>query len=242
MKETRRMTQPTTIVLADDHEVVRQGLRLLLESEAGFSILGEAADGLQALELVERLNPDVLVVDLMMPGLGGLDVSRRVTQRFPKTRVVILSIHASEAHVHQALRNGAAAYVLKGSSAADLIRAIREARAGRRYLSPPLSEKAIDAYVHRARDAEVDIYEVLTPRERQILHLVAEGLSSSAIANRLGISPRTAETHRTNVMRKLGMHSRTELIRFAIQRGILPLEPEEGGSPPERRGKPTDED
>lgn len=218
------MNERTTIVLADDHQVVRQGLRLLLEAEPGFSVIGEVADGLEVAGLVERLKPDVLILDLMMPGLGGLDVSRQVTRRAPETRVVILSMHSSDAYVVEALRKGASAYVLKGSSADELIGAVRAALAGRRYLSPPLSEKAIESYVQKARDAEVDLYETLTTREREVLHLAAEGMSSTAMGGRLGISPRTAETHRTNVMRKLGLHSRTELIRYAIKRGILPID------------------
>jgi DNA-binding NarL/FixJ family response regulator len=218
------MTEHTTIVLADDHQVVRQGLRLLLEAEPGFSVVGEAADGLEVTGLVERLKPDVLILDLMMPGLGGLDVSRQVRRRAPTTRVVILSMHSSDAYVVEALRNGASAYVLKGSTAGDLIGAVREALAGRRYLSPPLSEKAIESYVQRARDAELDVYQTLTGREREVLHLAAEGLTSTAMGQRLGISPRTAETHRTNVMRKLGLHSRTDLIRYAIKRGVLQLD------------------
>lgn len=147
----------TTIVLADDHRVIRQGLRALLEAEPGFSVVGETSDGLQVVDLVERTAPDVLVLDLVMPGLGGLDITREVTRRFPGTRVVILSMHSSDAYVLQALTYGAAAYVLKESSAAELRQAIREARAGRRYLSPPLSEKSIAAYVARAKTAEVDI-------------------------------------------------------------------------------------
>ena len=220
------MSKTTTIVLADDHQVVRQGLRLLIEAEPGFTVVGEAADGLQAIDLSERLAPNVLVVDLIMPGLGGLDVARRCRQRSPKTRVVVLSMHGSDAYVLEALRNGASAYVLKGCSAAELLLAIREAAEGRRYLSPPLSEKAIETYLQKASDTEVDVYDTLTPREREVLHLAAEGLSSAAMAERLGISPRTAETHRSHVMGKLGLHSRIELIRFALKRGLLPPGPD----------------
>jgi two-component system response regulator NreC len=219
------LKKTTTIVLADDHQVVREGLRLLLEARAEFSVVAEASDGLQAVEITERLQPDVLVVDLVMPGLGGLDVTRRVTKRAPRTRVVILSMHSSDALVLEALRNGATAYVLKGFSAAELVQAIRDAVEGRRYLSPPLSEKALEIYVQKARPAEADLYQTLTQRERQVLHMAAEGLSSSLTGERLGISPRTVETHRANVMRKLGLRSRAELIRYALQRGILSLDP-----------------
>lgn len=213
-----------TIVLADDHHVVRQGLRSLLQAEPDCSIVGEAGDGLEAAQLVERLQPDVLVLDLMMPGLNGLEVTRQVSQRSPRTHVVILSMHPNEAYVVEALRAGASAYVLKESTSAELVRAVRQAVAGRRYLSPPLSERAIEIYMQKAEPAALDLYETLTAREREVLHLVAEGHTNAEIADRLFISRRTAETHRANLMRKLGLRSQTDLIRYALQRGILPME------------------
>ena len=214
----------TTIVLADDHHVVRQGLRALLEAEPDFTVVGEAADGLEAVHLVERMQPNVLVLDLMLPGLSGLEVTRQVRQRSPQTRVVILSMHANEAYVVEALRNGAAAYVLKDASAAELVHAVREVAAGRHYLSPPLSERAIEFYRQKAQAATQDVYETLTTREREVLHLAAAGHSIAEIAARLGISPRTVETHRTNLMHKLGIHTQTNLVRYALRRGILPME------------------
>jgi DNA-binding NarL/FixJ family response regulator len=214
----------TTIVLADDHVVVRQGLRALLEAEPDFAIVGEAADGLEVPDLVERLKADVLILDLMLPGLNGLEVTRQVQQRSPQTRVVVLSMYANEAYVLEALRNGAAAYVLKEASAADLVQAIREVMAGRRYLSPPLSESAIELYVQKAKAAPRDAYEELTTREREVLQLAAEGQSNPEIADRLGISVRTVETHRANLMHKLDLRSQTELVRYALRRGILPPE------------------
>jgi two-component system, NarL family, response regulator NreC len=213
-----------TIVLADDHPIVRQGLRALLEAEPGWSVIGEAGDGLQAVELVERLKPGVLVADLMMSGINGLEVARQVSQRCPQTRVVILSMHANEAYVMEALRNGAAGYVLKDSSAGDLVHALREVGVGRHYLSPPLSERAIAAYIERAGQAAMDPYDSLTNREREILQLAAEGYNNQEIAERLTISPRTAETHRANLMRKLALRNQTDLVRYALRRGILPLE------------------
>lgn len=213
-----------TIVLADDHPIVRQGLRTLLEAEPDFTIVGEAADGLETVELAGRLQPQVLILDLMLPGLSGLEVTRQVHQRSPQTRVVILSMHANEAYVLEALRNGAAAYVLKEAGAAELLQAVREVTAGRRYLSPPLSERAIEAYVEKAAAIPLGPSETLTTREREVLHLAAEGHSNAEIAARLGISPRTAETHRANLMRKLGLRSQTELIRYAMRRGIIPSE------------------
>lgn len=214
----------TTIVLADDHHVVRQGLRALLEAEPDFNVIGEAGDGLEAIQIIEQLRPNVLVLDLMMPGLNGLETTRQVSKNSPQTRTVILSMYANEAYVLEALSNGASAYVLKDSSSADLVHAVREVAAGRRYLSPPLSDRAIEAYQEKARAAVLDKYETLTTREREVLQLAAEGHTSAEIAARLGISPRTAETHRTHLMHKLGLHTQADLIRYALRRGIIPME------------------
>jgi DNA-binding NarL/FixJ family response regulator len=214
----------TTIMLADDHKIVRQGLRVLLEAEPDFHLVGEAGDGLEAVQMIERLRPDVLVLDLMMPGLSGIEVARQVSKRSPQTCVIILSMHANEAYVLEALRNGAVGYVLKDSSADELVQAVREVIAGRRFLSSPLSERAIDAYVNKAQETPLDRYETLTAREREVLHLVAEGHTNAEIAERLSISSRTAETHRANMMRKLDLQSQTDLIRYALRRGIIPME------------------
>jgi DNA-binding NarL/FixJ family response regulator len=213
-----------TIVLADHQHMVRQGLRALLEAEADFSVVGEAEDGLQTIKLVERLNPDVLLLELMVPHVGGLEVTRQVSQRLPQTRIVILSIYANQAQVMEALRNGAAGYVLKGCNAEQLIVAVRTVAAGRHFLSAPLTEQAVEAYVQQARAAPQDIYESLTTREREILQLAAEGHTNAQIGERLSMSARTAEKHRANAMRKLGLHNQTELIRYALRRGILPPE------------------
>ncbi len=214
----------TTIVLADDHQLVRQGLRALLEVESDLRVIGEAGDGLEAVRLVERLNPNVLVLDLMMPGINGLEVTRQLKKSSFQTGIVILSMYAEEAYVLEALGNGASAYVLKDSNASDLVHAVREVAAGRRYLSPPLSDRAIEVYQETARATVIDRYETLTTREREVLHLSAEGCTSSEIASRLGISARTAETHRTHLMSKLGLHTQVELIRYALRRGIIQLD------------------
>ena len=214
-----------SILLADDHRMVRQGFRALLEAEKDFCIVDETGDGLDALRLAEQLKPQVLVLDLMLPGLRGLEVARQIKQRGLRTKVVILSMHANEAYVLEALRNGAAGYVLKDANAAELVRAVREAVAGRRYLSPPLSEPAMEAYLEKARAAgTLDVYEALTNREREVLQLAAEGHTSATIAGKLFISPRTVEIHRSNLMHKLGLRSPTDLIRYALQRGILPMD------------------
>ncbi len=207
-----------TLLLADDHQIVRQGLRALLARETDLRLVGEAAEGLEAVRLVERLRPDVLVLDLMMPGLDGLDVARQVARRSPETRVVILSMHAHEAYVLEALLAGAAAYVLKESSSDELVKAIRAVTTGRRYLSPPLSEEALGAYSRRTGSLPPDPYHTLTAREREVLQLTAEGHSGADIAERLFISPRTVETHRANLMRKLKVRNQKELIRYALQR------------------------
>jgi len=214
------MNPRISIVLADDHHVVRQGLRALLEVAPDLIVVGEAADGAAAAEITVRLAPDVLILDLAMPG-NGLEALRQVAQRAPRTRVVVLSMHSSEAYVVEALKGGASAYVLKDATASDLVRAVREVTAGRRYLSPPLSEHAIDAYTSRALAATAEPHEALTARETEVLRLAARGDSVHQIALQLSISPRTAETHRANFMRKLGLHSQTDVVRYAIRHGIL---------------------
>jgi DNA-binding NarL/FixJ family response regulator len=216
------MSRGPSIVLAEDHAVVRQGLRLLLEAEPDLRVVGEADDGLRVVELVERVRPDVVIMDLVMPGLGGLDATREVLKRAPRTRVVVLSMHADEVHVIEALRSGASGYVLKDAGGQELVTAVREAAAGRRYLSPPLSESVIEAYLRRQEHARVDPYDTLSLRERQVLHLVAEGLSARQIGERLYISPRTVEVHRGRAMAKLGLRSSAELVRYAVERGLLP--------------------
>lgn len=209
----------TTILLAEDHRVVRQGLRALLEHE--FRVVGETGDGLEAVNLVERLQPDVLVLDLMLPGLNGIDVAREINRRSLKTRVVMLSMHLDEAHVVEALKSGVSGYVLKGSDSSELAQAIRDCAAGKRFLSPELSERVIQGYIERFESSTLDPYETLTAREREVLHLAAEGSSNPDIAARLSISVRTAENHRANLMRKLGLHTQAELIHYAIGKGII---------------------
>ena len=214
----------TTIVLADDHALIREGLRTVLASEPEWLVAGVAADGLEAVDLAEQLQPDVLIVDLMLPSLSGLEVIRQVSRRVRHTHIVALSMHANESYVLAALRNGAQAYVLKDASSREIVQAVREVLADRRYLSPPLSQYALEAYIQKAKGAPLDLYETLTTREREVLHLAAQGETTAAIAARLGVSPRTVETHRTNLMRKLGLRTQTDLIRYALQRGLIPLQ------------------
>ncbi len=212
----------STVVLADDHPIVRQGLRTLLEQDAFCQVVGEATDGLTAIDLIAELRPDLAILDVQMPDLDGLEVARRVATVSPETRVIMLSMHSDEPYVLDALRYGALGYVLKGSATTDLVDAVRAVTAGQRFLSAPLAGRALDAYA-RAADTErpPDRYDLLTSREREVLQLAAQGLTNAEIGDRLSISPRTAETHRANFLRKLGIQSQTDLVRFAANRGLL---------------------
>lgn len=212
------------IVLADDHQVVRRGVRALFEDEDDFDIIGEVSEGLNVVDTVEKLKPDILVLDLMMPGLNGLEIARQLKRRVPYTKVVILSMHSNEAYVLEALREGVMGYVLKDSNITDLVEAVRLVHMGQRYLSPPLSERAIEIYMQKVDFDITDPYDTLTTREREVFQLTVEGNSRTEIAGKLSISPRTVDKHRDNLMSKLGFNSQAELIRFALKRGILPMD------------------
>ena len=202
--------------------MVRDGLRRLLDAEPDLSVVGEVADGLSVVPIVEKIRPRVLVTDLMMPGLGGIEVTRQLAKRVPDTRVIVFSMHVADTFVLDALKNGAAGFVPKDAPGTELIRAIREAAAGRKYLAPPLSDTLIEAFLERGDAPPADPIDTLTEREREVLHLAAQGLTNKEVARRLDLSPRTAESHRANLMKKLGLHTQTDLIRFALQRGLLP--------------------
>ena len=210
-----------TVILADDHPVVRRGLQTLLERDLDFSIVGLAADGLEAVRLTERLKPDVLVLDLRMPGLSGLEVLRILREQPLRTRIVVLSMYSSTALIVQALQNGATGYILKGCTEENLVHAVREAAAGRRYLSPPVTEIAINAYIEQSKAAPLDPHETLTPRQREVLQIAAEGKTNAEIAARLNISKRTVENHRATLMHRLGLQNHTELIRHCIRHGLI---------------------
>ena len=209
----------TSIIIADDHEIVRRGLRGILEGEASCKIVAEAADGLAAAQLVEQHQPTVLILDLNLPRLHGLEVLRQVRTTSPQTRVMVLSMHNDEPYVIETLRHGARAYILKGSESREITHALKEVLAGRRFLSATLSEWAINALIAKPTDA--DPLASLTPRERVVLQLAAEGQGHTGIAEKLFISPRTAETHRTNLLRKLALQTQTDLVRFAIRKGLI---------------------
>jgi DNA-binding NarL/FixJ family response regulator len=199
-------------------------MQALLESEPDFTIVGMAADGLETIRQAERLKPDVLVLDLMMPGLSGLEVLRVLRERSSRTRTVILSMYTSSAFIAQALQNGAIGYILKGCTEENLVRAVKEAAAGRRYLSPPVTEIDINAYIEQAKAGTFDPHETLTPRQREVLQLAAEGKTCAEIAARLNISPRTVENHRATLMQRLGLQNQTELVRHAMRHGLIPTE------------------
>ena len=209
-----------TAIIADDHDIVRRGIRGILEADRTCQVVAEAADGLTAAQLVEKLKPALLILDLNLPRLHGLEVLRQVRTTSPLTRVVVLSMHNDEPYVIEALRSGAMAYLLKGSESAEISHAVREVLGGRRFLSAQLSEWAITALTTKPADA-ADVLATLSPRERTVLQLAAEGHSNPEIAEKLFISPRTAETHRTNLLRKLGLQTQTDLVRFCIRKGLL---------------------
>ncbi len=223
---TRTELDTITIVLADNHDLTRQGMCSLLETEPRVAIVGEATQGRATLDLVTRVQPVVLIVDFALPGLNGIDVARYVTKHVPRTRVLILSMHEGEPYVLESLKSGATGYALKQSGANDLIQAVHEVAAGRRYLSPTLSERAIDAYMNlqHDQDATLNIYGSLTRREREVLQWVVDGLTSAEIGQRLGISPRTVEKHRANMMQKLGVRNQADLVRYALQHGFVASE------------------
>lgn len=222
-----------SVVLADDHAVVRQGLRALLESEPGFVVAGEAANGFEAVELVKRRKPTVLITDLIMPGLDGLETTRKVARLKSDTRVIILSMYGDQAYVTDALSSGAAGYVVKESCGAELFKALRVVVGGGRYLSPAISESSIGSFssmgtlLERAQIASFEVHDKLTARERTVLQLVVEGASSRDIGTRLRIRSRIVESHLASLMRKLGLNTHQDLVRYALQRGVIPVgEPE----------------
>jgi two-component system, NarL family, response regulator NreC len=212
-----------TVLLVDDHPIIRQGLRNLLETEGDFKIVGEAGDGIQAIKLAERTRPRVMVVDIMMPGLNGLEVVRQVKQRLPLTHVIMFSMHSADGYVTEALKAGASGYVLKDSGPSELAKAINQVVSGKRYISPKLSKHLIAAFNQNADDTVMDPYDSLTNREREVLQMAAESLTNVEIADKLSISSRTVEVHRSRLMKKLNLKNQSELIRYALGRGILLL-------------------
>jgi DNA-binding NarL/FixJ family response regulator len=212
------------VLLADDHTIVREGVRLCLEAMGDIEVVAEAEDGQMAVLLANQLRPDVAVVDLTMPRLNGVEAIRQIKRDLPDTEVVVLSVHDSEPYVVQALRAGAAGYVLKRNAATELAAAIRAAHDGQAYLHPSIARRVIDDYlsrIHASEDAASEPHERLTPREREVLQLAAEGHTTRAIAGLLCLSTKTVEHHRSSLMTKLGLRGQTELVKYAIRAGLV---------------------
>lgn len=210
------------IVLADDHTVVRKGLRLLLESVPEFHVVADASNGREAVAFAEESQPNVVVMDVAMPLLNGIEAARQITAKFPQTAVVFLSMHADEGYVLKALKAGARAYLLKDSAEADLIAAVRAVSEGKAYFSPAISKMLVEDYMRQMQARAVeDSYELLTTREREVLQLLAEGKNNKEAAQLLNLSLYTVETHRANIFQKLNLHSGAELILYAIRKGVI---------------------
>ena len=210
------------ILLVDDHTVVRKGLRLLLETQPGFTVVADAADGREAGELAEKLSPDVVVMDVAMPILNGIEAARQITAKLPQTAVVFLSMHADEGYVLKALKAGARAYLLKDSAEYDLINAVKAVTEGKAFFSPAISKMLVEDYMRQMRERAVeDSFDLLTTREREVLQLLAEGQSNKEVAQLLSLSLYTVETHRGNIFQKLNLHSTAELILYAVRKGVI---------------------
>ncbi|MGD8404712.1 MAG: response regulator transcription factor [Anaerolineales bacterium] len=211
-----------TVFLADDHRVLRDGLRILLESQDDIEVVGEAENGNSAIDGIIKQKPDVVVMDITMPELNGIDAAEVIHDALPDTGIVILSIHSDLEHIFRALQAGAQGYILKESAGSEVISAVRAVFLGRRYLSPSIRDTVMEAYMQN-RQIQSPL-EILSMREREVLQLTVEGHSSAAIANKLGLSSKTIETYRSRLMGKIGVHDLTELVRFAIKHGITPLD------------------
>jgi DNA-binding NarL/FixJ family response regulator len=215
---------PIRVYLADDHAVVREGLRYLLEAQGDIAVVGDAADGRQTVQEVLQLQPDVVIMDIAMPGLNGIEATRQICQANPSVRIVILSIHSTTEHILRSLKAGARGYLLKESAGQEVAEAVRAVYAGHRFLSHQIAELILEHYLEEQPGSPTDPLEFLSPREREILQLVAEGKSSSEIGQILYLSTKTVETYRSRLMQKLKIHDLPGLVRFAIQQGLIDLD------------------
>lgn len=210
------------ILLADDHELVRKGLRLLLERQPHLEVVGEAADGREAVQLAGELAPDLVIMDIAMPQLNGLDATAQITRHNARTAVIILSMHSDESYLARALNAGAKGYLLKDSAEADLLRAVETVAQGRPFFSPAITATLLEDYMRQLQQRGLqDSYELLTDREKEILQLLAEGRSNKDVAALLELSPYTVETHRTHIMQKLNLHNTAEIVLYAVRKKII---------------------
>jgi two-component system, NarL family, response regulator NreC len=216
------MLTKVRVLLADDHTILRAGLKMMLNAQPDIEVVGEASDGRQAISEAQRLAPDVILMDITMPECNGIEATKQVKRLLPEVRVLVLTMHENEEYLFQMLRAGAAGYMLKEAADTELISAIRVVSSGRFYLSPAAQAMMVSDYLQRVRTGEEkDSYSALTEREREILKLVAEGFTNNQIGEQLFISPKTVDTHRTHIMDKLNLHSRAELVKYAMRRGLL---------------------
>ena len=210
------------ILLADDHTILRAGLKMMLNAQPDMEVVGEAQSGRQAIQEAQKLQPDVILMDITMPDLNGIEATRQIKRILTEVKILVLTMHENDEYVFQALRAGASGYMLKEAADTELITAIHVIKSGQFYLSPTAQSVVVGDYLQRVRTGEErDSYSSLTEREREILKLVAEGHTNNQIAERLIISPKTVDTHRTHVMDKLNLHSRAELVKYAMRRGLL---------------------
>lgn len=211
------------VLLADDHKIVRDGLRTLLEKHDDIVVVGEAEDGREALQLSRKLQPDVVVMDIAMPDLNGIEAARQLLSEYPGIRIAALSMHSDKRFVSEMLKAGASAYLLKDCAFEELITAIRTIITGKIYLSPGIAGVVIEDYIRRGSSVESSVFSLLSDREREVLQLMAEGRSTKEVAAHLNVSIKTVETHRTNIMTKLDIHSIAELTKYAIREGLTSL-------------------
>lgn len=210
------------VLLADDHGVVRKGLRYLLEQEPDVKVVGEATNGLDAVKLCEELEPDVVIMDIAMPLLNGIDATAQITRRHPAMKVIILSMHADESYLTRSLTSGAKGYLLKDSAEEDMTRAVRAVMSGHTFFSPGVAQTLVEQYLQNlGKNVVQDSYELLTEREKQVLQLLAAGKSNKDVAVLLDLSVYTVETHRSNLMQKLGLHNTAEIVLFAVRRKLI---------------------
>lgn len=216
------MKNPIRVLIADDHGIVRKGLRLQLENEDGIQVVGEAPDGREAVRLAEALEPDVVIMDIGMPMLNGIDASAQIAKRNSKVGIIMLSMHADEGYLIRTLAAGAKGYLLKDNADEDLLRAVQMVAEGKPFFSPKIAKMLLDDYVRQLQNRGLqDSYELLTDREKEVLQMLAEGMSNKDVATKLNLSPYTVETHRTHIMQKLDLHSAADIVLYAVRKRII---------------------